>query len=267
MIISIVTICMGLLLASEDTDLLSKQDAKLLKTYLPGVLIEPLNDDQGIESLETWWPEVKSEFQMERTAGGGGDVNFTAVCALTKRPLKKDPEQQPQTWCISLPENVHKFFRRTKDELVVTREIDIPNNVISTFDPYEPVIITGVKPGEQRKYDVEVKVYDLENPADLLHSGSLECTYRDLGNWKARVPAGEFEAKVISIQYRGHVGPAYLKYDTIIILGKHVGPIAWLNLDSISACLVYHHHDDYGCVLNEWKHHPDTPEDQPPKEE
>jgi hypothetical protein len=118
------------------------------------------------------------------------------------------------------------FLIRSKDGgISVVSEQDAKQGVISRFSPPEPIYVGGLKPGDSKKFKVDVKVYDLSDPKDVTHSGSLDLTYS------------------------GKVGPASVEDTQYRFLAQGVGVVAMIEKKDISAVLIYHDHSKYGKVL------------------
>ncbi len=231
------------------SSLLSSKDRKLIDTYLPGVLVEPMDDNSKVESIDDWWPQIPARYEMTRTGGtGGGEKkNFTSVYAQS--PLTSDDQAKPpkHEWKITLREKVSKYFYRNNHGMHAQRVTDHEAGYITLFDPTEPVLVLNTKAGDTIQKELKLRVSKITHPDVLAHDGSLTCTYRDLGSWKARVPAGDFEARLIHVKYEGSVSLAHLEFNHFLLLGRKTGPIAWINLDTQR--VLFSDTDDYGCVL------------------
>jgi len=142
------------------------------------------------------------------------------------------------------------FLIRAKDgSISVVSEQDAKQGVISRFSPPEPIYVGGLKPGDSKTFKISVKVYDLSDPKDVTHSGSLDLTYSYVGAYEVTVPAGTYTAALIRWDYGGEVGPASIKDTQYRFLAEGVGVIAMIEKKDISAVLIYHDHSKYGKVL------------------
>ncbi len=142
------------------------------------------------------------------------------------------------------------FLIRSKDGgISVVSEQDAKQGVISRFSPPEPIYVGGLKPGDSKKFKVDVKVYDLSDPKDVTHSGSLDLTYSYVGAFEVTVPAGTYKAALIRSDYNGKVGPASVEDTQYRFLAQGVGVVAMIEKKDISAVLIYHDHSKYGKVL------------------
>jgi hypothetical protein len=94
-----------------------------------------------------------------------------------------------------------------------------------------------------------VKVYDLSDPKEVSHEGSLDLTYSYVGAFEVTVPAGTYEAALIKWDYKGKVGPASIEDTQYRFLANNVGVVAMIDKKDISAMLFYQDHSKYGKVL------------------
>lgn len=142
------------------------------------------------------------------------------------------------------------YVSRSKDGTIsVVSEEDFTQGVISHFSPPEPIYIGGLKPGESKTFKIAVKVYDLSDPTDLTHSGSLDLTYSYIGAYEVTVPAGTYQAALVKWDYQGSVGPASIEDTQYRFLAEGVGVVATIDKKDISAMLIYHNDSKYGKVL------------------
>lgn len=147
-------------------------------------------------------------------------------------------------------ENLVDFLTRSDDgSISIVSEQDADQGVISRFSPPEPIYIAGLKPGESKKFTIGVKVYDLSDPKEVSHEGSLDLTYSYVGAFEVTVPAGTYEAALIKWDYKGKVGPASIEDTQYRFLANNVGVVAMIDKKDISAMLVYQDHSKYGKVL------------------
>lgn len=85
---------------------------------------------------------------------------------------------------------------------------DRHEGVISRFSPAEPMLIPGLRPGEERRVKSGVSVFDLATPGRETHSGSLDVAHTYIGTYAVTVPAGKFDASLLRWNYAGKIGPA-----------------------------------------------------------
>jgi hypothetical protein len=134
-------------------------------------------------------------------------------------------------------------------DIEVLSEQDTDQGVVTRFTPAEPILTTGMSPGDSKKVTIGVKVYDLSSPDEVSHSGSLALEYSYLGAYKVTVPAGSYEAALLRWVYDGSVGPASVKDTQYRFVAKDVGMVASIEKKKISAMLLYHDDSNTGRVL------------------
>ena len=96
---------------------------------------------------------------------------------------------------------------------------------------------------------IGVKVYDLSDPQEVSHSGSLNLEYSYVGAYKVTVPAGSYDAALLRWVYDGSVGPASVKDTQYRFVAKDVGVVASVEKKKISALLLYHDNSNTGRLL------------------
>jgi hypothetical protein len=121
------------------------------------------------------------------------------------------------------------------------------------------VLLEGVEPGEPQVSESTVSVYDLHAPSDLKYTGKLQITYIDKGAYEVTVPSGTFEARLISINYVGKVGPAHVSATSIAFYAKGIGRVAYIRRNHISAFLVYNKTTQWGFLLHDFLPIPGDP--------
>lgn len=142
------------------------------------------------------------------------------------------------------------FLRRSENgDISTVSEQDTKQGVVSRFSPPEPGYVVGMAPGDTKKVTIGVKVYDLSDPSDVTHSGSLDLTYSYVGAYEVTVPAGTYHAALIKWDYDGKVGPASIQDTQYRFLAKEAGVVAMVEKKNIAAMLIYHDHTKFGKVL------------------
>ena len=132
------------------------------------------------------------------------------------------------------------FLQKTADGgAVIMGEQDLEEKVLSRFTPGQPLIVTGLAPGQSRKVTVQVAVSDLSDPTDIDHKGSLDVTYTYVGAYKVTVPAGSYDTVLIKWHYEGSVGPADVEQTEYRFIAPGAGMVAMVESRHISAMLVY----------------------------
>jgi hypothetical protein len=154
------------------------------------------------------------------------------------------------TWHAEVETTLRTLATTDDGHLHITSEVDNDHNVVSHFTPSEPHLLSGMKPGESQTLSIDVKVYDLNHPDDISHKGNLQLTFSYVGAYEVTVPAGKYEAALIKWDYKGKVGPAKIQNTQYRFVAKGVGPVAFIDVKSISAMLIYHDDSKRGFVLH-----------------
>lgn len=131
----------------------------------------------------------------------------------------------------------------------ITKEFDFDQDVVSTFNPPQPLIVPGLKPGESHTVKVAVSVADIDDPSDEDYSGELDIIYQPLGRYRIKVPAGTFDADLIKWTYAGDIGPADVETTQYRFIAEGAGLVAMVEFRSVSAVLVYHENTKVGRLL------------------
>ena len=99
------------------------------------------------------------------------------------------------TWKVEIGKTDILFLRKTESdnvEFVSHPELDTGLN--TAYYPPAPLLVRDMKPGQTSKKKFDVKVYYLNEPGKVKHSGSLELALTYVGAYEVTTPAGKFEA-------------------------------------------------------------------------
>lgn len=105
--------------------------------------------------------------------------------------------------------------------------------------------------GDEKTMTLKVSVYDLDDPTDLEHSGTLNLTLTYVGAYKVTVPAGTFDAAALRWRYNGKVGPASVDDVQVRLVAKDVGMAAAAEKLDVAAFLIYNDNTKVGKVLQQ----------------
>ena len=177
---------------------LPAQMAAAAQQYLPGVVGEPVpafTIDPAIASL------AAGARNYEIVSGPDvGKVEQHVIAALPR-------DTTGTRWRYTIA-NRTLFLQAVPGESVsITSEEDSDQGVLTRYNPPEPLLISGMNAGDTRKMTINVKVYDLNDPEDLEHKGTINLTFTYVGAYKVTVPAGTFDAALLRWEYKGKVGP------------------------------------------------------------
>jgi hypothetical protein len=142
------------------------------------------------------------------------------------------------------------YLLRTDDGSIgLVSELDQNEGVITRYAPPEPMLVSGLKPGDSTKSTIAVKVYDLSDPNEVSHSGSLNVTYSYVGAYKVTVPAGTYDAALLKWDYEGEIGPASISDVQYRLVANDVGMVASIDKLKVHAMLIYNKNTKSGKVL------------------
>ena len=159
-------------------------------------------------------------------------------------------EGSDATWQYAAGRRSVYNLRRTSDgSIVIPSEQDLVLGAIIRYDPPQPLIVHGIRPGEQRTLSIAVEISNPDDPATVAHSGLLSVSYTYVGRYRITVPAGTYPAALIKWQYHGEVGLAGFKGSQYWFFADGLGPIAVIDEQHISALVLYKKDTKYGKVL------------------
>jgi len=177
------------------------------------------------------------------TRGAKPTIEIHEITETTDAPFKPG-------WHYAIGDAGEMYIQRDPAGRAVTSaEKDLDKKVLSRFTPGDPLVMTGLLPGQSVKSSHTVEVYDLSNLTKISHAGSLDVTYSHLGTFRVTVPAGTFDAALVKWSYSGKIGPANIKDSQYRFFAPNVGMVAMVQIRSISALLIYNDHSKRGKLL------------------
>jgi hypothetical protein len=144
---------------------------------------------------------------------------------------------------------VYFLTAKANGDYVVTGVEDTQGGAITRYSPSEPFMLQGLAPGEERNVKLGVNVFDLSNPDEQTHEGTLDVNYRYVGAYKVKVPAGSFDAVLMKWTFKGKIGPASVDDTQYRFFAPDVGMVAGVEQLDVSALLIYNRHDKIARVL------------------
>jgi hypothetical protein len=226
--------------------------------------VVPLPDDERAQLEKYLGKGVVGEALPSGPLMGAAGYLPAKGATLSYRVLEEDEDPRTEThkvkdtteapfapgWHYAAEPIGDAYMRQTSDGGVeIIAQSDLSNKVMSRFTPGEPIIVTGLRPGENRKSTVKVEVSDLSDLSDIDHTGSLDVTYTYIGTYKVTVPAGTYDAQLIRWDYKGEVGPADVEESEYRLIAPKAGMVAMIEVRSISAMLIYSDHTKLGKLL------------------
>jgi len=230
---------------------LTDREQEMLQLLGDGVLgdrssLSPIHD------VTNWLPLVSQSGEYVYGSGKRKGSMRTDTMQWVQRNPHSPPGSQEGGWSLSTGKKKVEYLVKQDGNLVLPTELDLSEGVVSVFDPPEPVLLEGVAPGVPKISETSVSVYDLHAPSDLKYTGTLKVTYIDKGAFSVTVPSGTFEARLISINYSGKVGPAHVSAMSIAFYAKGIGRVAYIRRSHISAFLVYNKTTQWGFLLQDF---------------
>ena len=239
------TICSGAAAQSAGPIIpLSDGDRAQLEALLgKGVVGEAL-PSAPMKSTESYLPRAGRTLTYQVvTQGEKPTIEIHEIAETTDAAFKPG-------WHYSVGDAGEMFIQKDPAGRAVTNaEKDLDKKVLSRFIPGDPLVPSGLQPGQSVTSSHRVEVYDLSNLTEVSHSGSLDVTYSHLGTFCVTVPAGSYDAALVKWSYSGKIGPANIKDSQYRFLAPNVGMVAMIQIRSISALLIYNDHTKRGKLL------------------
>ena len=133
--------------------------------------------------------------------------------------------------------------------LSIVSEEDSDQGVLTRYNPPEPLLIAGMNAGDSKALTMKVNVYDLSDPKDVEHKGSLDVTLTYVGAYRVTVPAGTFDAALLKWDFKGKIGPASVEDIQARFVAPGIGMVAAAEKRDVAAFLIYNDNTKVGKVL------------------
>jgi hypothetical protein len=230
--------------SSADVLELPAEDRQKLEKYLGRGVVGKAVAATPIEDPVSFAGATRGE-QLKVRRVHGDDKGETRTVTIKHR-TRKDGRR---SWRVNAGNETWHGEVDDDGNMIQHSSEDHDQGVVSRFDPPEPIIMTGMKPGQSTKTRIDVKVFDLSRPDKVSHKGYLDLTYTYVGAYEVTVPAGTFEAILLKWNYKGKVGPAKITDDQYWFFVKGLGPIVRIDMKDISAMLIYRDKSKNASVL------------------
>jgi hypothetical protein len=157
----------------------------------------------------------------------------------------KDGSQQ---WKRTIGDQYDEFLSLGAGAAGKTAETEKQHGYRAAFDPpmHEHV---GLAPGESVNIERRMRVSTENDPTDVKYTGKMNSTITYVGAYQVKVPAGTFEAILVKLDVKLHVGPADVEDTQYTFFAKGVGKVAEIEALRVSAALIYHSHSKTAKVL------------------
>lgn len=155
-----------------------------------------------------------------------------------------------EAWSYQLSRDETGILRLLDDRSLVMAGIeDRHTNALTRYSPAEPFLPAGLQAGGETVLDMAVQVLDREHPDHVQHQGTLKVSLRHLGDYRVRVPAGQFDTILLKADFSGEIGPAAVSDVQYRFLAKGIGLVAMAERRDVSAFVVYRDRVDVAKVL------------------
>jgi hypothetical protein len=223
---------------------LPPQDQKKITAELgPGVVGEAL-PSEPLKDPSVYFPLQEKIATYQVMAGPKAGSAQTLGLAKAKRLSGK------MAWRFQLSPSLAGFIRKTpQGDLIMPAVTDTGEGVVVITKPANPFVLKGMKPGETRSYSQKVAVIELDDPTDEEYSGSLHGVYTYVGTYRVTVPAGTYNAVLVSLKCDGKVGPAHTKDAAYYFFAPGVGVVAMISQEDATAFWIIHIDTTSGKVL------------------
>lgn len=197
-----------------------------------------------LQALETA-PDIDDNL-LAWVAPDGGARTYQ-VWEVRSRPkqevqifLNHSKENAENQWEYRMNGDESQILEETPEgHLVILGATDKHEGVSTRFEPPKPLLKLHSTIHETTRQKYAILVYDLKNPDQLKHSGSMEALITPLGAFKITVPAGTFEGLLVRSMAKGEVGPAKLEDTQYRLYARETGLIAALEQRKVSAFKIY----------------------------
>jgi hypothetical protein len=223
---------------------LSEEDRSTISRLLGEGVLGPALPADPIGEKATLIPLAPATRIFRLSSGPDAGTTETDILRASAQ------EGSDATWQYAAGQRSVYNLRSTDDgSIVIPNEQDLVLGSILRYDPPQPLIIPGMRPGEERTLSIAIKVSNLDDPGTAAQSGLLSVSYTYVGRYRVTVPAGTYPAALIKWEYHGEVGLAGFKGSQYWFFADGLGPIAVIDQQHISALLFYKKDTNYGKVL------------------
>ncbi len=224
---------------------LPEEDAARIRHHLAGVVLGPAQVE-GLSRATTWLPLREVTYEYVRPSGG----DATLRVAPTHRSPGHPVGSRAGGWRMDVSDGPTRYLREDAEGahsgVVVPTDVSIANGLLIRLNPPEPMLLEATTSDSR---DIAVKISDIHDPAVVTHSGRVTCEWKDLGGWRVRTPAGEFDTRLVRVSYSGSVGPASVSGHKYTFYAPQVGPVAFTDARDISAFLFFSDDTSHAGVL------------------
>jgi hypothetical protein len=153
-----------------------------------------------------------------------------------------------QHWKRTIGDQYDEFLTLSAGAGAKTAETEKEHGYRATFDPpmHEHL---GIAPGESVNLESKLRVSTEKDPSKIKYTGKMNSKLTYVGAYQVTVPAGSFEAILVKLDVKIHVGPADVEDTQYTFFAKGVGKVAEIEALRIAAALIYHSQSKTAKVL------------------
>ena len=178
-------------------DLLTQNDRELLARLGPGVIGKPIAPPSEKEIAAAVVRPRSARFRMVAGPRAGQTIEVTTKSA---RELPDGSAVKKPTWVIDIPDVMTQYMVMDEVGLTAPAVLLRSAGLFSEYQPIEPLLIFGLGPGESKTYPSKAAARHVSKPKEVAYGGEVTVTYRNLGAYEIKTPAGTFPGLVIRIQ-------------------------------------------------------------------
>ena len=224
----------GLAESGEEVRIVLSEEEKKALSPLTGILDLRPAPARPIESTSRLMPLCQGTWIYQITNKGGEKKRQRDLI------MKLSHDGSRGSWKRIVGKRTIEYLDvRDDGNILLVSEIDLNEDVITSYTPPISIMINGMKPGEKRRTETRVAVYDLRHPSIKKYTGTLTVTHTYTGAHEVSVPAGKFHALLIKSLYRGKVGPAAVQDTGYVFYAENTGVVASIERMHVSAFLFY----------------------------
>ncbi len=214
---------------------LPASDQQQLTTHLGVGVVGAALPSERIADAPAYFPLQDKLMTFHVTSG----KNAGTTQGLSLKKARR-PDGAP-AWRFHFAPALAAFINPTANgDLMMPAVSDSDEGVVVVSTPANPFVLTGMQPGESRRFSQTVSVNYLDDPAKRDWGGRLNATYTYVGTYRVTVPAGAFDAILIRFAYTGKVGPADVVYTAWYFFARGTGLVAMVNMEDVSAFWIFH---------------------------
>lgn len=209
--------------AESPKTLFTESDLALLAALGPDVIGKPIAPPAEKELVDAVLRPRTARFRVVAGEHAGKTIEV-----ITKKAdkLPDGTHVKKPTWAVEIPGLMVQYLTVDDTGLTAPALLLRKAGLFSEHKPIEPLLLFGLAPGESKTYSTKAAARHVSKPKEVAYDGQLAVTYRNLGAYEIKTPAGTFPGLVIRCDYVGKIGPANLNDTGIRIYAPKIGLVA-----------------------------------------